>query len=71
MQALCEWSRIVDGIDFSNSYAPTIDVDSLRLVIVLATQYGLTLALVDVSNAFQTNDPTKRHYLGIPPLCQK
>ena len=65
---------MVEGIDFENSYAPTVDADSLRLDISLAAQYCLDLTFFDVSNAFQTNvisDPAIRHFLSMSPLYQK
>ena len=72
---LCaDGSRMAEGIDLVNSYTPTADADSLRLVIALVVTYCLDLTLYDVSNDFQTNiisDPAKRHYLSIPPLYQK
>lgn len=67
-------SRMVERIDFANLYAPIANKDSLRLVIALAAQDCLDLIFFDVSNTFQNNvisDPTKRHYLSIPPLYQK
>ena len=72
---LCaDGSRMTEGIDFSESYAPTSDADSFRLIIALASSKGYWLIFYDVSNAFQTNvidDPSKRHYLRLPPLYQQ
>ena len=67
-------SIMTEGIDFSESFAPTSDADSFRLIIALASSKVYLLIFYDVSNAFQTNvidDPSKRHYLRLPPLYQQ
>ena len=62
---------MIEGIDFSDSYAPTSDVDYFRIIIVLSSSKEYWLIFYDVSNTFQTNvieDPSKSHYLRLQPL---
>ena len=62
---------MTEGIDIDNSYTPTANADALRIVISWADPHILWIYFYDVSNAFQTNvieDPSKRHYLSLPPL---
>ena len=73
--SLCvDGSRMIKGIDFELLYVSVIDMDSLLLMIALASSKGRKFYLLDISNAFQSNvihDPTKRHYLHIPSLYMK
>jgi hypothetical protein len=44
----------IAGLDYEESYAPTILATSFRLTVVLACHLGLWLYHLDVSNAFQS-----------------
>lgn len=64
-------SKITEYIDLFDSYAPTSDVDSFRIIIALAASKKHWLIFYDIVNLFQTNiieDPTKRYYFRLPPL---
>ena len=57
------------GQDFAVSYAPTVDVDSFRLLIAIAASDEMIVVVIDASNAFQTNiisDPNKRIFIALP-----
>ena len=52
-------------IDFTDS------IDSIRVLLNIAASSGLTIRLLDVSNAFQNSiifDATERVYISLPPL---
>ena len=60
---------MIQGIHFMESYSPTCQGFSFRMVMGLAATLLMTLYFIDASNAFQTNvisDPTKRHHVGLP-----
>ena len=66
-------SRMVEGIDFENSYAPTNDIDSFRTIGVFAVQFNLWFYFFDAENSFQTNvidNSTVQKYISLPPLYQ-
>ena len=48
-------SRMVQGSDFSISYAHMVKSESLRLIIEIASSEGMTIVYIDASHAFQTN----------------
>ena len=55
-------SRMVQGVDFSISYTPTVNSDSLRLIIIIAASKGKNIIFIDASNTFQKkiiSDPNK------------
>ena len=56
-------SKIIQGQDFTVSYALTVDANSFRLAIAIAASDEMILVFIDASNAYQTNvisDPNKR-----------
>ena len=64
-------SKMIQGVDFSDSYAPTVDADSFRLTLNIAASEDMNIVFIDASNAFQTNvisDPSKRVYVTLPTM---
>ena len=64
-------SKMVQGQDFTVSYAPAVDADSFRLAISIVASDEIILVFIDASNAFQTNvisDPNKRVYITLPTM---
>ena len=64
-------SSMIQGIDFIESYAPTVDTDSFILSLNIAASDDITVAFIDASNEFQTNvisDPNKRVYITPPNM---
>ena len=64
-------SKMIQGQDFTVSYAPTVVADSFRLSIALAASDNMIIVFIDASNAFQTNvisDPNKRIYITLPTM---
>ena len=47
-------SRMIEGQDYEISYAPTVDGESLRFMIAMASVEHNELSFIDASNAFQT-----------------
>ena len=45
-------SKMVQGQDFTVSYAPTVDVDSFRLSIEISGSDKMIVVFIDASNAF-------------------
>ena len=59
-------SKMIQGQDFTVSYALTVDADSFRLSITIAALDKMIVVFIDASNAFQTHailDPNKRYTL--------
>ena len=55
-----------EGIDFEETFAPTLRYESLRLLFAIAIQYGLRLWLLDVVTAYLNGDLDKEIYMSIP-----
>jgi len=62
-------STMIKGLDYKESYAAIAVIDSCRIVIAIASRYGLTIYVIDIKNAFQTTllHPSERIYLHLPP----
>ena len=62
-------STMVKGLDYKESYAAIAVIDSCRIVIAIASRYGLIIFITDIKNAFQTTllHPSERIYLHLPP----
>ena len=62
-------STMIKGLDYKESYAAIAVIDSCRIVIAIASRYGLTIYIIDIKNAFQTTllNPNERIYLHLPP----
>jgi len=62
-------STMIKGLDYKESYAAIAVIDSCRIVIAIASRYGLTIYVIDIKNAFQTTllHPNDRIYLHLPP----
>ena len=59
-------SKMIQGQDYTVSYAPTVDVDSFRLTSIISASDDIVVVFIDTSNVFQTNvisDPNKRVYI--------
>ena len=58
-----------EGLDFSETFAPTPALASVRLVIALALQLGFSVSHQDVKTAFLIPDlpPDERVYMEPPP----
>ena len=46
-------SSMLEGVDFTVSYAPVSGIRSLHIIIEIAYVEGLVLFVLDISNAFQ------------------
>ena len=62
-------STMIKGLDYKESYAAIAVIDSCRIVIAIASRYGLVIYIIDIKNAFQTTllHPNERIYLHLPP----
>ena len=64
-------SKMVQGRDYTTSYAPIVDADSFRLSLNIAASDEMIVVFVDASNTFQTHlilDPKKRLYITLPKM---
>lgn len=62
-------SRMVEGVDFSISYAPCASVQSIYLQMAIAADLNLTTLVLDISNAFQSAvifTEEERTYMTLP-----
>ena len=66
-------STMVKGLDFKESYAAIAVIDSCRIILAIASRYGLIIFVIDIKNAFQTTllSPHERVYLHLPPYYLK
>ena len=55
-----------EGIDYHETFAPTTDVTSLRLLLALATSKGMILQQMDVDTAFLHADVDTDIYVRLP-----
>jgi len=62
-------STMIKGLDTKESYAAIAVIDSCRIVIAIASRYGLVIYIIDIKNAFQTTllNPDERIYLHLLP----
>ena len=72
----------IAGVDFTETYAPVIRTQSLRLMLVIGYMLGLHIDQMDVSTAFLNADLSEPNYMkmapgyqvldgdGIPMVCQ-
>ena len=55
-----------EGIDFHDTFAPVFRLESLRILLALAAQYGMRIHILDASNAFVGSDLDVPNYIEIP-----
>ena len=64
-------STMKEYIDFTDSYSPVAGIDSIRILLNLSAASGLTVRVLDISNAFQNAiifDATERVHISLPPF---
>ena len=62
---------MIEGVDFTVSYAPVSGIRSLCIIIEIVSAEGLYIFVLDISNAFQNAilpDPAERVYLSLPHI---
>ncbi|KAL3712502.1 hypothetical protein TMatcc_001201 [Talaromyces marneffei ATCC 18224] len=55
-----------EGLDFEDTFAPVIRLESLRVLFAIAAMYGLTAHLLDATNAFVGSKLDKQIYMEVP-----
>ena len=55
------------GMDFTDTFAPTIKFDTLRLFLVIIALENLECYQVDVNNTFTESFPNEVIYINAPP----
>ena len=64
-------SSMIEGVDFTVSYAPVVDLHSLRIIILIDSTEVLFIFVLGISNAFQNTilpNPAEIFYLSLPYL---
>ena len=63
-------SRQVKGVDFDFSWSPTVSASGLRLTLMAASVFDLTIGTLDAVNCFQSTnrEPSKRLTIHTPPF---
>jgi hypothetical protein len=56
-----------EGIDFDDAFAPVARMESVRLLLALATQEGWRVHHMDVKSAFLNGDLKEEVYVHQPP----
>ena len=57
----------MEGIDFDETFAPTMRFESLQLLFAIATQLGLMVHQMDVDNAYLNTALKDKIYMTVPP----
>ena len=57
----------VPGLDFYDTFAPVIRMDSLRMILAIAAQRGMTLRQFDVVGAYLNAELEEEVYMRQPP----
>ena len=57
----------IPGIDFTDTFAPVMRLDSLRLLLALATKLDLVIHVVDVVGAYLNGKLEEEIYMKQPP----
>ena len=55
-----------EGIDYSNTYSPTVQADSLRITIAKAARYNWNLKKLDIKAAYLNAKLKEKIYMKIP-----
>ena len=55
-----------EGLDFEDTFAPVIRLESLRILFAIAATYGLVAHLLDATNAYVGSKIDKQIYMEIP-----
>ena len=62
---------MLEGVDFTVSYAPVDGIHYLLVIVVIASAEGLIIFVLDILNSFQSNilpNLAERVYLSLPHL---
>ena len=62
---------MIQGVEFTESYAPTVDAGSFRLSLNIVASEKMTVVFIDASNAFQKNmihNPKKRVHVTMSTI---
>jgi hypothetical protein len=57
----------VEGLDFSETYAPVARLESIRILLAYATYHGFKLYQMDVKSAFLNGQIKEEVYVEQPP----
>jgi hypothetical protein len=57
----------IPGLDFSETFAPVMRLDTLRLLLALAAMYGMVIHIVDIVGAYLNGDLDEIIYMKQPP----
>ena len=55
-----------EGVDFESTFAPVFRLESLRILLAMAAQYGLWIHLLDAKNAFVGSEIDVPNYIEVP-----
>ena len=62
--------RQVEGVDYTEKYAPVVSWSTVRLLMTLAIQQGWATKQVDFSNAFVQAELVKKVYIKVPSMFE-
>jgi hypothetical protein len=61
----CGYSK-VPGIDFSESFAPVLNDESFRIMLIAKLVWNMTCTVVDIETAFLHGDLDEEIYMEVP-----
>ena len=64
---VAKWYAQTYGVDYQETFAPIAKMNTVRILLSLATHYNWQLLQYDVKNAFLYGDLDEEIYMNIPP----
>ena len=66
VRAVVKGYTMIEGVDFADTFAPTPNPTSIRMMVALAVQLGFKLKVADIETAFLQSDMDKEVYVTMP-----
>ena len=64
-------SAQIQGVDYFNTFAPVVRLESLRILMALAVQFNLKINQIDVTSAYLNNELKENVFIKLPNFFLK